>query len=81
MDIRLARPRNDPGFESAFQEARREMQRGFARIALVVGTSAGRLQAGRYAKLDGRDDLAVFDDEAAARVWLVSAVASRGDRP
>jgi hypothetical protein len=74
IDIRLARPRNDPAFESAFEEARRDMQRGFARVAVVVGTPAGRLQARRYAKLDGRSDLDVFEDEATARAWLVSAI-------
>jgi hypothetical protein len=66
VDTRAAPPRNDPAFESAFDAIRVMLLSGFAKIAVLVKTPAGRLQAERHAKRDGLR-LTVFTDIDEAR--------------
>lgn len=68
VDTRLAPPRNDPAFESAFDPLRVALLTGFAKTAVVVRTTAGRLQAERHAKTDGLR-VAVFTDLEDARAF------------
>lgn len=44
---------------------------GFARIAFLMGTAVGVLQANRLAREEGRG-AAVFRDEAEAIAWLLA---------
>lgn len=68
VDTRAAPPRNDPEFEAAFDPIRVALLSGFPKIALLVRTTAGRLQAERHAKSDGLR-VAVFTDIEDARAF------------
>jgi hypothetical protein len=68
VDTRDAPPRNDPAFELAFEPLRVAMLGGFRRVAILVKTTAGRLQAERHTRKDGIEGQ-VFTDEAAARAY------------
>ncbi len=72
IDVRAARGRNDAEFEKKFVPVRQSIQRGFRRVAIVVLTPQGKLQAGRYAREDGLPN-SVFDDYGAALRWLEEA--------
>ena len=72
IDVRAARGRNDPEFEKKFEPYRQSIQKGFRRVAIVVTTPHGKLQANRYARED-RLPNSVFDDYAAALKWLEEA--------
>ena len=72
IDVRAARGRNDSDFEKRFEPYRQSIQRGFRRVAIVVATPQGKLQANRYARED-RLPNTVFDDYAAAIGWLEEA--------
>jgi hypothetical protein len=69
VDVRAAPARNDPAFESTVASYRRRMFSGFARVAVLVKTAAGKLNVARHAKDDGVD-LFVFQDADAALAWL-----------
>jgi len=68
VDTRDAPPRNDPDFERSFAPLRVAMLGGFRRVAILVRTTAGRLQAERHVRVD-RVDGQVFTDESAARAY------------
>jgi hypothetical protein len=72
IDVRAARGRNDSEFEKRFEPYRQSIQKGFLRVAIVVTTPQGKLQAGRYAREDRLPNTA-FDDYAAALRWLEEA--------
>jgi len=72
IDVRAARGRNDSDFEKKFEPYRQSIQKGFLRVAIVVTTPHGKLQANRYARED-RLPNTVFDDYAAALRWLEEA--------
>lgn len=55
IDSRDALSRNDEAFEAALASRRVEIMRGFARVAILVRTSVGKLQVGRHAQQDGLD--------------------------
>jgi hypothetical protein len=69
IDMRLATGRNDSAFEAAFDDHRKEVQRNFLRVAVVVSSPAGRLQVQRHAISDGMPTRA-FVDVADAVEWL-----------
>jgi hypothetical protein len=69
IDTRAVAGRNDLAFEQAFARHRIELVRGFSRIAVVVATSAGRLQVQRHAATDGVR-MRAFLDESEAIEWL-----------
>jgi hypothetical protein len=72
IDVRAARGRNDAEFEKKFEPIRQSIQRGFRRVAILVTSPQGKLQAGRYAREDGLAN-SVFDDYDAAMRWLEEA--------
>lgn len=65
IDMRGAPLRNDTDYETAVAQHRGLLGDGFAKIALLTSSPAGRLQFLRFAREDGK---AVFvtDDESAA---------------
>jgi hypothetical protein len=77
IDVRAAKGRNDEEFEKKFVPIRQSIQRGFRRVAIVVVTPQGKLQAGRYARED-RLPNSVFDDYGAALTWLEEATLPKG---
>jgi len=71
VDIRAATGRNDPEFEQTFAPLRAEMERGFARVAVLVRSITGTLQVQRHVREDGLDtEVRPFTDEAEAVAWL-----------
>ena len=68
VDTRDAPPRNDPAFELSFEPLRTAMLSGFRRVAILVRTTAGRLQAERHTRNDGVGGR-VFTEEADARMY------------
>ncbi|WP_437734450.1 hypothetical protein [Sorangium sp. So ce1335] len=76
LDIRAAPARNDPKFESATLKLRTGAVRGFARVAVLVGTSAGALQVRRHSREDGVERM-ISDDEGELLDYLAAAPRSR----
>jgi hypothetical protein len=73
VDTREAPPRNDPAFEAAFEPLRVAMIGGFRRVAIVVRTTAGRLQVERHVRRDGFAARAFMDVEQ-ARAYCIYGV-------
>lgn len=69
VDLRAIVGRNDAQFESALAPLRRELLGKFARAALLVRTSIGRMQLQRYLADDGIA-AEVFSEEAEAMAWF-----------
>lgn len=69
IDVRAAPGRNEPEFEKRFEPYRTGLQRGFRRVAILVKSTAGKLQVQRYSREDKIPN-AGFDDYAAAIRWL-----------
>jgi hypothetical protein len=65
IDIRDAPARNDPQYETAMAEFRRDVARGVRRIAVVAKTAAGRLHAQRLGKADHLDQIVVATEDEA----------------
>lgn len=65
IDARSAPGRNDPAFEALMAELRPRIYGGFARVAVLLRTSIGRLQSQRYTKQDGAARFVTEDEEAA----------------
>jgi hypothetical protein len=65
IDMRDARWRNDTNFEEATAPHRRRLTEGFARTALLVRSTLGRLQVERLSRAEGLGWVA-FDDERLA---------------
>jgi hypothetical protein len=72
IDVRAVKGRNDAEFEKKFVPIRQRIQKGFRRVAILVNTPQGKLQAGRYAREDALPN-SVFDDYGAALKWLEEA--------
>ncbi|WP_437653161.1 hypothetical protein [Sorangium sp. So ce1182] len=72
LDIRAAPARNDPEFEQATTRLRVAAVRGFARVAVLVQTSAGALQVQRHSREDGIDRL-ISDNEHELLAYLAAA--------
>ncbi|MGK3997667.1 hypothetical protein [Sorangium sp. So ce1024] len=71
LDIRAAPGRNDPRFESATLRLRTAAVRGFTRVAVLVGTSAGALQVRRHVREDGIERM-ISDDEGELLAYLAT---------
>jgi hypothetical protein len=69
IDVRLAPPRNDAGFESKANGALETFLRLFGKHATLVRTAVGKLQTARLARERGTEARA-FDDEAQALAYL-----------
>lgn len=65
IDMREARWRNDASFEDATAMHRRRLVEGFARVALLVRTTLGKLQGERLTRAENLGWVA-FDDERLA---------------
>ena len=73
LDIRVSVGRNDPKFEAALVEPRRELFRQFGSTAVLVRTVVGRMQVARHIEDDGfAAKVRVFVDEAEGLEWLRS---------
>ncbi|HTN89752.1 MAG TPA: hypothetical protein VL242_39025 [Sorangium sp.] len=72
LDIRAGPARNDPEFERATMRLRVAAVRGFARIAVLVQTSAGALQVQRHGREDGIERL-ISDNEHELLAYLAAA--------
>jgi hypothetical protein len=70
IDIREAPARNDPQFEVAMADHRREIARGVRRIAVIARTAAGRLHAKRLGKADHLEQV-VVSTEVEAIAYLM----------
>ena len=69
VDLRQALGRNDPQFETAMAEHRRDQLTGFRRSAIIVRTQIGQLQVARHLHEDGLDTR-VFTQEDEALAFL-----------
>lgn len=65
MDVRNAIGRNEPEYEAPLRRVRQRNDAGFARIAVLVRTSAGLLQLLRLSEEDGVLRLITTSEEAA----------------
>jgi len=61
-DIRAAPGRNDPLFESVMQRLSPRWLGGFRKVGVLVKSTAGLLQAQRYARKDGISRLTSNDE-------------------
>lgn len=68
LDLRQTTGRNDSHFEKLIAPQRSRLERGFARVAVLVRSVVGRLQVERHARDDGVN-LRVFNDEQEALRW------------
>lgn len=69
IDTREAPVRVDPALSPAFARYRMETERGFARVAVVVRTTLGRIQSGRL-RAETRSDLGIFEELDDALAYL-----------
>ncbi len=69
IDMRLAPPRNDEGFEARAASAVEGLTRRFTRYATLVRTAVGKLHTLRIGAQVGRE-VHVFLDEAEALAYL-----------
>jgi hypothetical protein len=77
MDMRDAPVRHDvPEFEQILDEYRPKLMSGFAKVAVLVKTSVGKLQVTRMAREDGVD-VRIFNDEAEALAYLTGRAEAR----
>ena len=72
MDMREGPLRNDPEYEQRLQRSVVRLVAGFRRVALLMQTSVGVLQAGRLRRENGQlpVPLVPFRSEAEARAYL-----------
>lgn len=76
IDSRLGPPSTDFEHGAEFCELRRETERGFSRIAVLVQTKLGVLQAHRIAAQD-KSGLVVFENESDAAEFARGPANSR----
>lgn len=69
IDSRVAPSSTDARLEEEFRRFRREVSRGFARVAALVRTKVGVLQVTRLTA--DLSSVQAFDDEAAAIAYLL----------
>jgi serine/threonine-protein kinase len=67
VDMRLAPARNDAEFEDAMRYLRKELNRRFARISVLVSSAAGMLQVTRLDRSDGKPTFVTQSEEAAVQ--------------
>ncbi len=79
LDARAPMGRNAPEFESVMNDFRAKALPGFARIAVLVQSTLGKLQSQRYSRIDGISRL-VTDDEAQAVQYLLEAATEKTKR-
>jgi hypothetical protein len=72
VDLRLAPMRNDLGSEAIATRFRRDVLRGFARVAVLVATQVGKLQITRHGHEDGEGPR-TFLSEDDAMAYLAAA--------
>jgi sulfite reductase (NADPH) flavoprotein alpha-component len=65
VDTRLARMRNDSGFEDAMAKLRRELVGQFERTAVLLESSIGELQVARIERDERRQSIATRSESAA----------------
>ncbi|HLM72397.1 MAG TPA: hypothetical protein VK459_06890 [Polyangiaceae bacterium] len=65
-----------PEFEQILDEYRPRIMSGFAKVAVLVKTSVGKLQVTRMAREDGVD-IRIFNDEAEALAYLTGRPEAR----
>jgi hypothetical protein len=75
LDSRDALPNNDPRYEASYARFRNDLHRGFQRIAVLVRTPAGNLQATRLVPVVDTP-VRVFRDREAAWSFVSSRVSS-----
>jgi hypothetical protein len=80
VDLRAARGRNDPAFESVMSKHRRAQLVGFARAALLVRSRVGQMQVERHMREDGLD-IPVFAEEREAFAYIAADAASGVRKP
>jgi hypothetical protein len=78
IDVRLAPPRNDAGFEAQINGAIEGVWKRFGKVATLVRTAVGKLQTARLAHARGVEDAHVFGDEGEALAYLGVAAKPRG---
>lgn len=77
MDMRDAPVRHVvPQFEQVLDEYRPRLMSGFAKVAVLVKTSVGKLQVTRMAREDGVD-IRIFNIEAEALAYLTGRPEAR----
>jgi hypothetical protein len=69
VDTRGTLGRNDPDFEKKIFPAFHAFTQRFARVAVLVKTSAGRMQMSRLVR-DNELEYRIFDDEDKARAFV-----------
>lgn len=69
LDVRLGPARSDPEYETGLASLRRQITERFPRVAILVRSAAGGLQARRLARADGVT-MRIFQDEDAALKYL-----------
>ena len=67
VDMRQAPSRNDPEFEGAMSKLRTRVSEAYARVALLVTSTAGMLQVNRLARQEGSTQWASQSEDAAIR--------------
>lgn len=67
VDMRQAPPRNDPGFEGAMRTLRETLTQRFARLAVLVESSAGVLQVNRLGRDQNARHFATMSEVAAIK--------------
>jgi hypothetical protein len=72
LDVRLGPARSDPEYEQGLASLRRQITERFPRVAILVKSAVGGLQARRLAREDGVT-MRIFQDEAAALEYLAGA--------
>jgi hypothetical protein len=77
VDLRPGPMRTDAAFELAMIEARAQMLRDIAKVAVLVATPLGRMQVSRHQRNDGII-WSTFNDENAALAYLGVLKASGG---
>jgi len=69
IDSRLAPARNDPAFEAEFASLRKHFLREFQKIATIVQTAVGVLQASRHVRRDSVP-IGIFNEPGEALAYL-----------
>jgi hypothetical protein len=69
IDSRQAPARNDPAFEAEFGRLRKLFLRDFQKIATVVSTAVGILQASRHVRVDEMP-VGIFNEPGEALAYL-----------
>ena len=69
LDMREAPSRNDPQFEEAMAEHRRQVARDISRVAVIVKTAVGRLHVQRLGETDRiKQGIVTTDEDAVEHV-------------